>query len=128
MTTGKDGGALSTAAFHTVFGSFGDGVISVSITLFAFATMLGWSHYGQCGLRYLCGDKLLIPYRILFAFFAAASCGMDLTLVWDICDTLNGFMAIPNLVAIFLLSNQVIKETKEYLNRRKEHINLKQLE
>ena len=55
MTTGKDGGALSTAAFHTVFGVFGDGVISVSITLFAFATMLGWSHYGQCGLRYLCG-------------------------------------------------------------------------
>lgn len=128
MTTGKDGGALSTAAFHTVFGVFGDGVISVSITLFAFATMLGWSHYGQCGLRYLCGDKLLIPYRILFAFFAAASCGMDLTLVWDICDTLNGFMAIPNLVAIFLLSNQVIKETKEYLSRRKEHNNLKQLE
>ncbi len=68
MTTGRDGGALSTAAFHTVFGVFGDGVISVSITLFAFATMLGWSHYGQCGLRYLCGDKLLIPYRILFAF------------------------------------------------------------
>jgi len=53
---------------------------------------------------------------------------MDLTLVWDICDTLNGFMAIPNLVAIFLLSNQVIKETKEYLSRRKEHNNLKQLE
>ena len=76
----------------------------------------------------MCIRDRLIPYRILFAFFAAASCGMDLTLVWDICDTLNGFMAIPNLVAIFLLSNQVIKETKEYLSRRKEHNNLKQLE
>ncbi len=119
MQTGKQGGALSTAAFHTVFGAFGDGVISVSITLFAFATMLGWSHYGQCGLRYLCGDKLLIPYRILFAFFAAASCGMNLTLVWDICDTLNGFMAIPNLVALFLLSGKVVAETKLYFDKRK---------
>ena len=129
MTTGKDGGALSTAAFHTVFGLFGDGVISVSDHRYLHLQPC-WDglNYGQCGLRYLCGDKLLIPYRILFAFFAAASCGMDLTLVWDICDTLNGFMAIPNLVAIFLLSNQVIKETKEYLSRRKEHNNLKQLE
>ncbi len=118
METAKDGGALSTAAFHTVFGVFGDGVISVSIMLFAFATMLGWSHYGQCGLRYLCGNKLLIPYRILFAFFAAVSCGMDLTLVWNICDTLNGFMAIPNLIALFFLSHQVIEETKAYLSKK----------
>ena len=96
MTTGKDGGALSTAAFHTVFGVFGDGVISVSITLFAFATMLGWSHYGQCGLRYLCGVKSLIRYRILFAFFAAPRSAMDLILVWDIGDPLKGFCAFTN--------------------------------
>ncbi len=119
METGKEGGALSTAAFCTVFGALGNGVIAVSIALFAFATMLGWSHYGQCGLRYLCGEKLLVPYRILFAFFTAAACGMDLTLVWDVCDILNGFMAIPNLVAIILLSNQVKKETNQYLYRHK---------
>ncbi len=118
MKSGETGGALSTAAFETVFGAFGGGVVAVCTTLFAFATMLGWAHYGQCGLRYLCGEKLLIPYRIVFAFVTAASTGLQLALVWDVCDTLNGLMAIPNLIALFWLSGQVVRETKSYLVRR----------
>lgn len=117
LQTGKDGAALSAAAFQTVLGRFGGTFISLSITLFAFATMIAWCYYGQRGLEYLVGGKSAALYRILFAAVAWGSCSMDLHLVWNICDTFNGFMAIPNLIALFLLSGEVVKETQSYLSR-----------
>lgn len=117
LQTGKDGAALSAAAFQTVFGRFGGTFIAFSIVLFAFATMIAWCYYGERGLGYLTGGKTAAPFRIIFAAVAWVSCSMDLHLVWNICDTFNGFMAIPNLIALFLLSGEVVKETQSYLKR-----------
>lgn len=117
LSTGKDGAPLSASAFSLVFGKFGGAFIALSITLFAFATLLGWSYYGERGVQYLLGRKFLPIYRVLFAAAAWAACSMDLRLVWDISDTFNGLLAIPNLIALFLLGGEVIDETKRWFSR-----------
>lgn len=128
MGSGLDGAALSAAAFQSVFGRFGQGLIAVSITFFAFATMLGWSYYGECALRYLCGLSRFLSrhskgtvtlYRLVFAAVTLLGCQLELWLVWDVCDTLNGCMAIPNLIAVFFLSGEVVRETRSYLKRKR---------
>lgn len=119
LSTGKEGAALSAAAFSTVFGEFGSILIAICLALFAFATLLGWSYYGECGVRYLAGGRVIPLYRIVFAFCAVIGCTMDLRLVWEICDTFNGVMAFPNLIALFLLGGEVIEEIDSYLERRK---------
>lgn len=119
LSTGKDGAALSAAAFSTVFGEFGGILIAISIALFAFATLLGWSYYGECGVRYLIGNRAVPLFRILFALSAIAGCVLDLHLVWEICDIFNGFMAFPNLIALFLLGGEVLDEIDRYLAKRK---------
>lgn len=127
LGSGLDGAALSTAAFQSVFGKAGQGLIAWSITFFAFATMLGWSYYGECAVRYLCGLSRFFTrhctgtvrlYRLSFAAVTILGCQMELHLVWDLCDTLNGCMAIPNLCALFVLSGEVVRETRSYLQRR----------
>ncbi len=118
LSTGKQGVALSTAAFETVFGRFGAVFVAVSIAFFAFATLIGWSFYGERSVEYLAGERLLPVYRLLFAAAAALGCVMDLQLAWDISDTFNGLMAIPNLIALLLLSGEVVKVTRDYLERR----------
>lgn len=117
--TGKDGAALSAAAFQSVLGQFGSIFISISILLFAFATMLSWSYYGETGMRYLSGKRWIPFFRLIFCLTAFFSCNIDLHLVWDICDTFNGLLAIPNLAAIFLLSGEVVQETQNYLLKHK---------
>lgn len=117
LESGKDGVALSAAAFSSVFGSYGGVLISICITLFAFATLLGWSYYGECGVRYLVGNRAVPAFRILFALFAIAGCTLDLHLVWNISDIFNSLMAFPNLIALFLLSGEVIDETTNYLSK-----------
>ena len=108
--------ALTGQAFATVFGKNGDLFVSISIILFAFATLTGWSYYGQQAAAYLLGRRLIRPYQILFCAAAAVGCLSSLQLVWDISDTFNGLMAIPNLAAITLLSGQVVQATRSYLN------------
>ncbi|HIS68438.1 MAG TPA: sodium:alanine symporter family protein [Candidatus Gallacutalibacter stercoravium] len=117
---GKDGAAMSTAAFATVFGRMGAVFVAVSITLFAFATLISWSYYGERGLAYLAGEKPVAVYKALYAIAAAFGCAMNLRLVWSIADCFNGLMAIPNLVALLLLSGQVVAETKRYLRKKKD--------
>ncbi|MDR1590272.1 MAG: alanine:cation symporter family protein [Oscillospiraceae bacterium] len=113
------GAALTSGAFATVFGSFGGKFVSIAIMLFAFSTILGWSYYGERAVQYLLGLKAVTPYKIIFIAAILVGCTLSLGLVWDIADTLNGFMAVPNLIAITLLSGQVVKMTKDYLNRGK---------
>ncbi len=109
--------ALVAEAFETSFGSFGDKFIAIAILLFAFSTVLGWSQYGLRGFEYLFGTKSTIIYRIVFVAFIYAGATMDLSLAWDISDTFNGLMAIPNLIGVLTLSGTVVAITKNYVDR-----------
>lgn len=125
LDSGAEGAALTIAAFnHGLPGTIGGISLTIGLGLFAFSTILGWSYYGEKALEYLFRKTQLtryaiIAYRVLFvaAVFAGAIGGLEL--VWDIADTLNGLMAIPNLIGVLLLSGVVLKETKSYLERHK---------
>ena len=116
----KSGVALTSSAFESVFGSFGGKFISIAVMLFAFSTILGWSYYGERATEYLFGLKAIPFYKMVFIIIIFIGCNASLGLVIDISDTFNGFMALPNLIAITLLSGQVVKMTKDYLARVKE--------
>lgn len=119
LSTGKDGAALSTACFTSVFGGWGKGFVCISITLFAFATMIAWSAYGQKALEYLVGNRFRSGYRVLFAVAAVLGCQLGLNAVWNLCDSFNGLMAIPNIVALFLLSGEIVKEKQRCFSKNK---------
>ncbi len=110
-----DGAELTSAAFSTVFGKWGGAVISVSVMLFATASVFGWAFYGQKALEYITPSKrILKAYKMIFIAFLYIGAVSKLTQVWEIADTLNGLMAIPNLTAIVYLSPVVVKLTKKY--------------
>ncbi len=110
--------ALVAEAFSTVFGKAGSGFIAVAILFFAFSTVLGWSQYGSKGFEYLFGTKAIKVYHIIFVVFIVFGATMDLTLAWDLSDTFNGMMAIPNLIGVITLSGTVMKITKNYVDRK----------
>ncbi len=114
----KTGVALTGDAFSTVFGSFGGAFISIAVMLFAFSTILGWSYYGERAFEYLFGLRAILIYKVIFIGVIFIGCLSSLSLVVDISDTFNGFMALPNLIAVTLLSKQVIAITKDYIDRR----------
>ena len=100
-TTGATGAALAARSFETGLpGVWGDIVVTGGIMLFAFSTLLGWSYYGETGIVYLFGAKAALPYRLLWLVFIYLGATGSLQVVWDVSDTLNGLMAIPNLVAV----------------------------
>lgn len=115
--SGLEGAALSVLAFSSVFGSFGGVFIALSITCFAFSTLLGWSYYGELSLRYLFGEKPIPIYRLCFVLLAGIGCVAKLELVWNLSDTFNGLMALPNLIGILALSGEVSALTKSYLKK-----------
>ena len=110
--------ALVAEAFSTVFGKFGSSFIAIAILLFAFSTVLGWSQYGTKGFEYLFGTKAVKVYQIIFVLFIVVGATMDLSLAWDLSDTFNGMMAIPNLIGVLALSGTVMKITKNYVARK----------
>lgn len=109
------GVAMSQAAFQSAF-AYGHWVITGGLILFAFTTVLGWSYYGERCAQYLLGDKAVVPYRLLFILAVPVGAMMKLDFVWLLADTLNGMMAIPNLIAVLALSGVVIKLAKDYFN------------
>ena len=113
----SSGSALVGEAFATVFGSFGPMFIALSILLFAFSTVLGWSHYGSKAWEYLFGTKSTIVYKIVFILIIYVGATMNLSLAWDLSDTFNGLMAMPNLIGVLCLSPLVMKITKNYVDR-----------
>ena len=117
-TSKAEGSALVSEAFASVFGQYAGMILSVSITLFAFTTILGWSFYGSKSLEYLFGTKATVVYKIIFSLFLIIGATMNLTLVWEISDTLNALMAIPNLIGVLLLSEDVVRITKNYKSRK----------
>ncbi len=116
---GSGGVELIIASVSTVFGSYlGSGFVAAAIVLFALSTVLSWVLYGSRCFEYLFGRKLLPAYQILFVLVCVVGASMQLDLVWNIADTLNGFMAIPNLIALLALSGVVVKLTKEYFAKK----------
>ena len=108
---------VSTAFAHG-FGGFAGAFITIAILLFAFSTVLGWSFYGTKAFEYLFGTKATLLYKIIFVLFIVVGATMSLDLAWDIADTLNGLMAIPNLIGVLTLSGTVIAITRNYLKRK----------
>ncbi|MDO4542141.1 MAG: sodium:alanine symporter family protein [Bacillota bacterium] len=109
------GAPLTTLAFSTQLGQFGRVLVTIGILLFASSTILGWSYYGEKALEYLVGStKLNIPYRVFFSILPFFGAVVSLQLAWDISDTFNALMAVPNLLALLLLSNVIAKETEDF--------------
>jgi AGCS family alanine or glycine:cation symporter len=110
--------ALVAEAFSTVYGKAGASFIAVAILFFAFSTVLGWSQYGSKAFEYLFGRKNMKIYQVIFVVFIVVGATMDLTLAWDLSDTFNGLMAIPNLIGVLALSGTVVKITNNYVDRK----------
>jgi AGCS family alanine or glycine:cation symporter len=117
-TKGTTGAALAARAFETGLpGVWGDVVVTLGILTFAFSTLLGWSYYGETAIEYLLGTKAILPYRLLWLVAAYAGAVGSLHLIWDIADTLNGLMALPNLVGLLLLAKVVKRSLAEFAAR-----------
>ncbi len=110
--------ALVSEAFASVFGKAGAAFIAIAILLFAYSTVLGWSQYGMRAFEYLFGTKATIVYRVVFVVFILVGATMNLQLAWDLSDTFNGLMAIPNLIGVLSCSGVVLKITKNYVDRK----------
>ena len=119
MDTIADGGQLTTAAFSQI-PVLGPIILVVGIITFAWSTILGWSYYGERCAQYLWGKKALLPYKLLIVAVVVVGPVLALDLVWTIADILNALMAIPNLIAVLLLSGVTARETNYYLNHLEE--------
>ena len=115
METIADGGKLTTLVFAQI-PVLGPIILVVGIITFAWSTILGWSYYGERCAQYLWGKKAILPYKILFVAVVVVGPVLALDLMWTIANILNAFMAIPNLIAVLLLSGVIAKETKHYLS------------
>ena len=112
--------SLNAAALGTVFTQKGGAIIiAVGLALFAFSTILGWALYGTRCCEFLFGPKSIKPYQVIFLVVIFVGATMDLGLAWSIADTLNGLMALPNLIALVALSGVVVKETKRHFSEVK---------
>ena len=114
MDSVADGGQLTTLAFSQI-PVLGPVILVVGIITFAWSTILGWSYYGERCAQYLWGKKAILPYKIIFVAVVVVGPVLALDLVWTIADILNAFMAVPNLIAVLLLSGTIAKETRHYL-------------
>lgn len=111
---GLKGAALTKGAFAAI-PVVGPIILTVGLLTFVFSTILGWSYYGEKAIEYLLGKKAIMPYRVLWVIFVYIGSVFSLTLVWDLADLFNGLMALPNLIALILLSLVIVSETKKYL-------------
>lgn len=123
---GLDGAALSIAAFNQSVGMFGTVGVTIGTVLFALSTLLGWSYYGEKSIEYLFKTKswvgnVKLGYRVVFIVMSFVGAVGGLQLIWAIADTLNGLMAIPNLIALVLLSGTVTKLVRDYFRELKEN-------
>ncbi len=115
----KPGSELITAALATVFGGkFAALFIAIALALFAFSTVLGWSLYGTRCVQYLFGSKAVPVFQVIFIAVVVVGCVSPLSFVWDVADTFNGLMAIPNFIGLFALSGVVAAETKKYFGNK----------
>ena len=117
-TSGATGAALTSAAFEAALPGFGGVIIAVSLAIFAFTTIIGWSYYSERSLQYLFGTSIIMPFRAVWSLAAIIGATVKLGFIWLLADTLNAMMAIPNLVALVVLSPIVFAVTKEFFDTR----------
>jgi alanine or glycine:cation symporter, AGCS family len=116
--TGETGAALTGRAFEAGLpGVWGDILVTTGLVLFAFSTIIGWSYYGETGIVYLFGSRAALPYRLVWLVFIYLGAVGSLHLVWDIADSLNGLMAIPNLVSVLLSIPLLTRLHREFFRR-----------
>lgn len=115
---GVNDATLVSQAFGNVFGLVGEAFVAVAMLLFAFTTVLGWSQYGAKAVEYLFGEKVTKVYKVIFVLMIISGAVMTSSLAWDISDTFNGLMMIPNLIGVVVLFPLVNRITKNYVSRR----------
>lgn len=115
-----NGAAMTAAAFTNGFGSAGNFMLMIGLTLFAFTTILGWNYYGERCAVYVWGTKCIPTYRAAFILIISCASFLKLEAIWAIADIVNGLMAFPNLVALLMLSGVVVSETKLYMKHLEE--------
>ena len=115
---GVDDATLVARAFGNVFGPLGEKFVALAMLLFAFTTVLGWSQYGTKAVEYLFGEKATKIYKVIFVVMILSGAVMTSSLAWDISDTFNGLMMLPNLIGVVVLCPMVMKITKNYVNRK----------
>ena len=116
---GETGAALTTHTFNKMLPGPGGWIVTFGLIFFAYSTILGWCYYGEKCATYLFGDKCITPYRVIYVATVMMGTVASLDLVWAAADTFNGLMAIPNLIALLALSGVIIKETKDFKEKRK---------
>lgn len=115
---GVDAGAeLTISGFVSTYGSWVSIFTAIALCCFAFSTILGWGLYGARCAEFVFGEKIIKPFMVAYSLIAIVGATADLGLIWGISDTCNGLMAIPNLIALFLLSGTVVKLVKGYFNK-----------
>ncbi|MCR4778749.1 MAG: alanine:cation symporter family protein [Lachnospiraceae bacterium] len=114
---GVNDATLVATAFGNVFGKPGEWFVAIAVLLFAFTTVMGWSHYGAKAVEYLFGTTGAKVYRVIFTLMIITGAVVTSSLAWDISDTFNGLMMIPNLIGVLSLTPIVIKLTKNYVDR-----------
>ena len=119
LTSGETGASLSSLAFESAMPGIGSYVVTLGLSVFAFTTILGWSIYSEKCVTYLLGIKAVIPFRILWILAVPVGAISDLEFIWLVADTLNALMALPNLVALLLLSPVVFGLTTTYFKNKK---------
>ena len=121
VAEGTNDATLVAESFGSFFGPFGTIFVSVALLLFAFTTVVGWSHYGSKSFEYLFGTKAAKGYKIFFVLMMISGAVMTSSLAWDISDTFNGLMMVPNLIGVLALLPVVVKLTKNFVDRRIKH-------
>ena len=116
---------LVAKAFSTIFGVWGERFVAIAILLFAFTTVLGWDHYGTKAWEYLFGTKSTKLYKVIHLVMIFLGAIMTSSLAWDISDTFNGLMMVPNLIGVLALSGLVVKITRNYVDRNLKHKDIK---
>jgi AGCS family alanine or glycine:cation symporter len=120
-TSGADGAALSVQAFEAGLpGTWGDVVVTTGLVLFAYSTIIGWSYYGETGIVYLLGARAAVPYRVVWLVFIYLGAVGSLRLIWTVADTLNGLMAIPNLIAVLASIPLLLRLQREFFSRSRQ--------
>ena len=115
---------LTSASFAETLGHSGELIVTLSIALFAYSTLIGWNYYGEKAIEYLIGPRAIVYYRVVFVAVVLIGATSRLEFVWNVSDLMNGMMAIPNLIGLLLLAYVVKQETARYFSRKEEKLNL----